>query len=83
MKFYACKYLIFNKEKIHEKCELKKIHGSIGVYWHRPQDLLPDEFCKSDVQFCSKKGRLNNKLKCLGGYADCDLYENFLHVVEI
>lgn len=82
--FQACKYLIFEKEMIDKRCKLIPLPGNIGVYWERPPELVPEDSPQTkNVQFCKMRGRLNSKVACMKGMAECGLYENVEHSVEI
>jgi len=81
--FKACKYLIFDRERIDPRCKIREIPEGLGAYWERPKELLPDQNCAADVQFCSLRGRINGKQLCLKGMAMCDMYEEATQRVEI
>jgi len=83
MKFLGCKHLNFDKKKYDSRLEQRALPGGVGAYWHRPDILLPDEFCAADVQFCNLRGRLNSKVACLKGMAECGEYSEIEHDVEV
>ena len=79
--FRCCKYLDHNKNYI--GCELKSCHD-IYVYWERGKEWTDLNNGARDVQFCSKRGRLNFKSACIeGGGGECSLYEEEERTVEI
>jgi len=83
IKFKGCKHLIFDKAKIDNRCTLSVLDGNLGAYWERDSSLLPHKSCAINVQFCSKRGRLNSKVACLKDMAECELYEEITHTVVI
>jgi hypothetical protein len=82
IKFKACRYLIFDKNIIDSRIKLKSADNRF-VYWHRPEELLPDSNCVADVQFCELRGRLNSKVACLQDCGECELYEEIEHSIEV
>ena len=81
--FPGCKHLIFDRDRIDKRVKLLALPGNCGAYWERDKTLLPDESCAINVQFCDKRGRLNGKVVCLKGMAECSLYEEYTHNVEV
>jgi len=79
--FKGCRHLSFTTKHC---CKLKKLpHGGAGVYWERDKSVLPDESCVVNVQFCSLRCRLNGKVTCLEGMAECSKYERKEHSIEV
>ena len=71
--FRCCKYLDHNEEH-YNGCKLKAIHNC-GVYFERGE-IWTEGGKPRDVQFCSKRGRLNDKVACLeGAGGECHLYD--------
>ena len=74
MKFHACKYLDFSRDYRAQKQIINTIAGP-KVFWLRNGD-------PSMVQFCFKRGRLNDPLACTSKEeARCRLYEEVEHEV--
>lgn len=75
--FTACKFLDFEAGK-YTPCSRNAVGGKeTHLCWHRHthSDL---------VQFCEKRGRLNDPMACIGkDRARCDLYEEFEHAVSV
>ena len=76
MKFTACKYLDFtNNYSAHKQ----PLVDTGKVCWRRPSCY---EGAPEMVQFCRKRGRLNNPYHCTTNeLARCDLYEDYEHDV--
>lgn len=83
IEFYGCSHLIFDKKSIDKRMKLVPLPGNVGAYWERPDEMLPDNNCHKNVQYCNLRGRLNSKVACLKGMAECSLYHEKLHEVEI
>ena len=81
IRFHACKYLIFDRDRIDPRCKIVALPRGVGAYWERPECLAPDG--TRNVQFCSKRGRLRGKVTCLRGMAECKLYEDKEHKIDI
>jgi len=78
-KFNACKYLDFHTDYF--KCE-KFLMDCGSVFWLR--DVSYDPTLPSTVQFCSKRGRLNELHACLcKENKRCSDYVDFEHIVEV
>lgn len=76
MKFTACKHLDYSDNYIAKK----QVLGSGKVFWLRP---VIDDSYPSMVQFCKKRGRLNNPESCTEKrYAACSCYDECMHDVE-
>ncbi len=76
MKFTACKYLDFSNNYVAKK----QILGNGKVFWLR--DVSYDPSLPAMVQFCLKRGRLNNPEACTDKkYAHCSDYEEIVHDV--
>lgn len=82
IKFKGCKNLIYDKDIIDIRHKLKALPSNLGAYWERPDYLLTGCDAKN-VQFCSKKGRLNSKVSCLEGMGECDRYKEVNHFINI
>lgn len=79
IKFKACKHLDFSDNYSAEKA-LIDIKGEIKVCWDRP---VIDESYPALVQFCKKRGRLNNPECCLSeDNKMCSDYEEIEHKVS-
>ena len=80
MKFTACKYLDFS-EKYTDAAEKQLIGiGNGKVFWMRKLKYDPSQ--PAMVQFCKKRGRLNNPEACLSlKKAVCGDYEEIVHEV--
>ena len=79
IEFLECSHLIFDKDILDKRMKLVPLPGNIGVYWERPDELLPDNTCHKEVQYCNLRGRLNSKVACLKGMAECSLYKGKYH----
>jgi len=80
--FRCCKYLDHTKGHF-TACELKDLHN-FGVYWERGAVWTDSGKNPRDVQFCSKRGRLNDKTACLEGTGgECSCYDEAERTVEI
>ena len=79
--FDCCKYLDHTKSH-YTQCTLKNCH-SLYVYWERGEVWTDGGRNPRDVQFCSKRGRLNYKSACIEGCNECSDYENEKRTVEI
>lgn len=78
-KFNACKYLDFHTDFF--KCE-KTLMDFGKVFWLR--DVSYNQTMPSLVQFCSKRGRLNEPHACLcKENKRCGDYVDFEHTVEV
>jgi len=76
MKFTACKYLDFSDNYTAKK----QVLGSGKVFWLR--DVSYDPSLPAMVQFCSKRGRINDPEGCTkASKAYCSDYEEFEHNV--
>jgi hypothetical protein len=76
MEFTACKYLDFSDSYTAKK----QVLGSGKVFWLR--DVNNDKSIPAMVQFCTKRGRLNNPEACTSEkLAVCSDYEDFKHNV--
>ena len=82
IEFLGCKHLIFDKNKIDKRCKIIALPKKNGAYWQRDKTLLTDDSFAENVQFCEKRGRLNSKVSCLKGMAECSLYNEIIHAVE-
>jgi hypothetical protein len=80
IKFTACEHLDFDDNYTAKK-ELIGNYGTTKVCWDRP--VIDDSYPRL-VQFCKKRGRLNNPECCLRE-ADkmCSDYKDFEHSVII
>lgn len=78
--FNACKHLDFS-DSYNAKKELIGNYGITKVCWDR--SVIDDSYPRL-VQFCKKRGRLNNPESCLR-ISDkcCNDYEDFEHIVTI
>lgn len=81
--FPGCKYLIFDRNRMDKRMKILALPGDCGAYWERDKTMLPDESCAVNVQFCEKRGRLNSKVACLKGMAECSLYDEVIHSVVV
>jgi len=79
VKFNGCKNLDYQDH--YTGCAKKHFKG-LYVYWER-DDRWNHEGIRQNVQFCSKRGRLNNRCSCIEGGAECNDYENVMHEVEV
>ena len=76
MKFTACKHLDFTDSYTAKK----QVLGNGKVFWLR--DVSYDPTLPAMVQFCSKRGRLNNPQQCTTqAFAACPEYEDYEHDV--
>lgn len=76
MKFTACKHLDFSDNYIAKK----QVLGSGKVFWLR--DVFYNPTLPAMVQFCTKRGRLNNPEQCTTeGHAACSEYVDYEHNV--
>ena len=76
MKFTACKFLDFSNNYVAKK----QILGSGKVFWLR--DISYDLSMPAMVQFCSKRGRINDPEGCTcEARAYCPDYVEFEHDV--
>lgn len=79
--FRCCKYLDHTAGRYIE-CKLKSLHN-MAVYWERGE-IWTDGGKPKNVQFCSKRGRLNDKVACLEGCGgECSEYDEEERTVEI
>lgn len=78
--FNCCKHLNHTKGQ-YKQCSLKDFRG-LYVYWERGE-VWTDGGNRRDVQFCSKRGRLNYKSACIEGCGECSDYDNEERTVEI
>ena len=77
IEFKACKYLDFEDNYV--GCKRQMLGGG-KLFWMR--DVSIDY--PAMVQFCSKRGRLNNPESCLcESAAQCSDYNDFLHSVDV
>ena len=80
--FRCCKYLSHN-EKNYTGCKLKRL-GSFGVYFERNETWTDGGKNPREVQFCSKRGRLNDKIACLAGAGgECNCYDEEERTIEV
>jgi len=78
VEFTACEHLDF--EPKYAGCK-RQMLGNGKLFWMRP-DYGTDN--PRMVQFCKKRGRLNNPESCTKeGNAQCSDYKEFNHVIEI
>ena len=71
--FRCCKYL--DHEPHYSDCKLRNCCNAFA-YWERSKEWTDLANGARDVQFCSKRGRLNFKSACIeGGGGECSLYE--------
>lgn len=83
VEFRGCRHLIFDRERMDKRVRILALPGNCGAYWERDKSLLPDDPHAVNVQFCDKRGRLNSKVACLKGMAECNLYDEATHIVEV
>jgi len=88
IEFPGCKYLIFDRKRMDKRMKLLALTllaltGDCGAYWVRDKSMLIDESSAINVQFCDKRGRLNSKVACLRGMAECSLYDETIHKVGV
>ena len=68
--FNCFKYLDYTKGR-YVQCTLKNCNN-LYVYWERGEVWTDGgKNNRRDVQFCSKKGRLNYKSACIEGCNEC------------
>ena len=80
--FRCCKYLDHTKGR-YVDCQLKNLRG-FCAYWERGETWTDNGNNPRDVQFCSRRGRLNFKTACIaGGGGDCSDYDEKERTVEI
>ena len=80
LKFTACKYLDFSDNYTAEK-NLIQVEGEMKVCWNRP--VIDDSFPQL-VQFCKKRGRMNNPEMCVCvENQQCQDYEDVIHEVDL
>lgn len=80
--FSCCKYLDHTKNK-YVDCKLKNLKN-FCVYWERGETWTDGGRNPKDVQFCSRRGRLNFKTACIsGGGGECSDYDEEERTVEI
>ena len=80
IKFTACEQLDFSDHYIAKK-ELIGSGGVTKVCWDRP--VIDDSYPRL-VQFCKKRGRMNNPECCLCEKdKGCMDYKDFEHTVEV
>ena len=78
IKFTACEHLDFGDNYAAKK-ELISSDGQTKVCWDRP---VIDESYPKLVQFCKKRGRMNNPEYCLcEKNKGCSDYKDFEHTV--
>jgi hypothetical protein len=80
--FRCCKFLDHTDGHFID-CKLVPLHH-FGVYWER--DSAWTDLCNGarDVQFCSKRGRLNCKTACLEGTGgECSDYKEEERTVTV
>lgn len=82
VKFTACEHLDFEPKYAGCKRQmLGQISGDGKLFWMRPNYGMDNP---TMVQFCKKRGRLNNPESCLKKEnAVCSDYKEFNHVIEI
>ena len=82
IKFTACKQLSYDKEKYGQSCYLNLLGGAqLKAVWFRRDPPYPD--APVLVQFCDRRGRLNNPTSCLRKCdAMCSDYVEFEHIVN-
>lgn len=77
VEFYGCKFLEYGDDYLAEK-NLISCGGITKVVWFR------NSMGNSLVQFCQKRGRINNPIGCLDEeLKQCHLYQDFKHIVPI
>ena len=80
--FRCCKYLDHDESHF-TGCRLKALHN-FGVYFERSDVWTDGGKNPRDVQFCSKRGRLNDKIACLeGAGGECDLYDEEERTIKV
>ncbi len=79
--FNCCKHLD-HTEGNYVNCVLKNCMDWY-VYWERGEAWTEGGRNPRDVQFCSKRGRLNYKSACIEGCAECLDYEDEQRTIEI
>lgn len=82
--FRCCKYLDHD-ESHYNQCKLKALPHNLGVYFERGE-VWTEGGNPRDVQFCSRRGRLNSKFACMadagGECGDYDEVERTVGVSE-
>jgi hypothetical protein len=79
--FRCCKFLNHTKGQYTE-CTLKDYKG-VFAYWERGEIWTDGGRNPRDVQFCSRRGRLNFKTACIeGGGGECSDYDEEERTVE-
>ncbi|MET4696967.1 hypothetical protein V5J34_004933 [Endozoicomonas sp. NE35] len=79
IKFTACEHLDYS-DIYSATCTKEVLHPG-KFFWMRPKSY---EGCPQMVQFCKKRGRLNNPEACLcERNKHCDDYKEYEHTVEI
>jgi hypothetical protein len=72
--FRCCKYLDHD-ESHYNQCKLKALPYNLGVYFERGE-IWTEGGNPKNVQFCSKRGRLTDKVACLeGAGGECSCYD--------
>jgi hypothetical protein len=61
MSHIGCKHLDYETEYV--DCHIETIEPEGYKYWHR--DVVVAEDCPRRVQFCKKRGRINNIFSCI------------------
>lgn len=80
--FRCCKYLDHNESHFNQ-CKLKALPHNLGVYFERGE-VWTEGGNPKNVQFCSKCGRLNEKIACLAGAgAVCSCYDEEERTVTV
>jgi len=80
--FKCCKHLDHTKGRYGD-CKLKDCHG-IFVYWERGETWTEGGRNPRDVQFCSRRGRLNFKSACIASRGgECSDYDEEERTVEV
>lgn len=80
LKFIACEFLDF-EDNYTAKKEIINHNNSKKICWNRP---TIDNSYPSLVQFCKKRGRLNNPTSCLCNKDKaCNDYKDFNHNVSL
>ncbi len=78
VRFTACKHLDFADEYTAKK---QVLHNG-KVFWLR--DVAYNPLLPAEVQFCTKRGRLNNPEACLTYLSrHCDDYAEGEHVINV
>jgi len=79
--FNCCKFLNHTKGQ-YTDCTLKEYKGAFA-YWERSETWTDGGKNPRDVQFCTKRGRLNNKTACIEGGGCCSDYINEERTLEV